>query len=118
MIDFDKTELGDLRLDPATNDIALQINPLQVVSSEIIEMFDMALGDDIDYPEIYSNQRQAMNSTEFKDQAFRVRDAERILRLHPLIKNDSIEVSLNTGNQIIVSFELNSGEKLNGFVMR
>jgi hypothetical protein len=109
---------ADIILDPATNDLKVEFNPILVVISELIEMFDMVSGDDIDYPEIYSKQRKAMNSTEFADQAFRIRDAERVLRLHPMIKNDTIEVSLNREDQLMISFKLTTGEEMKSFVMR
>lgn len=109
---------ADIMLDPATNDIRVEVNPIQIVVNELIEMFDMVSGDDIDYPEIYSRQRRAMNSTEFSDQAFRIRDAERILRLHPSIRNDTIEVSLNRDNQLMISFRLTTGEELKSFTMK
>ncbi|AVQ10748.1 Uncharacterized protein XB16_0401 [Leptospira santarosai] len=120
MIDFsnDPISFGDLVLDSANDDLQTDTNSIRIVLSEIREMFEMTVADDLDYPEIYSRQRAAMNSTEFTDQAARIRDAERILNLHPMIDTDSIDVSLNSENGLEVSFKLKTGEAVQSFVMR
>ncbi|EKT88113.1 LIC10183 family protein [Leptospira santarosai] len=120
MIDFsnDPLSFGDLVLDSANNDLQIDSIPVRIVLSEVREMFEMTVADDLDYPEIYSRQRAAMNSTEFMDQAARIRDAERILNSHPMIDTDSIDVGLNSENGLIVSFKLKTGEAVQSFVMR
>lgn len=119
MIDFtnDPLKFGDLVLDSANDDLMTDSNSIRIVLSEIREMFEMTVADDLDYPEIYSRQRAAANSTEYSDQAGRIRDAERILRFHPAIDLQSIEVSLNFENRILVNFRLRTGEVLKGFIM-
>ncbi|WP_017852033.1 LIC10183 family protein [Leptospira interrogans serovar Szwajizak] len=120
MIDFanDPVSFGDLILDYSNDDIQTDSNSVRIVLSEIRDMFEMTVADDLDYPEIYSRQRAAQNSTEFMDQAARVRDAERILNLHPIIDTNSIDVGLNSENGLVVSFKLKTGEAVQGFVMR
>ncbi|EKN89883.1 hypothetical protein LEP1GSC034_0994 [Leptospira interrogans str. 2003000735] len=120
MIDFsnDPVSFGDLVLDYSNDDLQTDSNSVRIVLSEIREMFEMTVADDLDYPEIYSRQRAAQNSTEFIDQAARVRDAERILNLHPMIDTNSIDVGLNSENGIVVSFHLKTGEAVQSFVMR
>ncbi|MBE8363434.1 LIC10183 family protein [Leptospira borgpetersenii] len=120
MIDFanDPVSFGDLILDYSNDDIQTDSNSVRIILSEIREMFEMTVADDLDYPEIYSRQRLAMNSTEFMDQAARIRDAERILNLHPMIDSSSIDVGLNSENGLVVSFKLKTGEAVQSFVMR
>ena len=120
MIDFanDPLNFGDLILDPATNDFLEEVDSLSIVLSELKEMFEMPLADDIDYPEIFSKQRRAQNSDEYSDQIARVRDAERIIRMHPAIDKTSIDVSLNTDDRLIISFKLTTGEVANRIIMK
>ncbi|MBM9499370.1 hypothetical protein JWG44_03805 [Leptospira sp. 201903071] len=119
MIDFanDPVVFGDLFLDSSNDDLMNDSNAIRIVLSEIREMFEMTVADDIDYPEIYSRQRSAGNSTEYSDQAGRIRDAERILKFHPAIDYGSIDVSLSFENRILVTFRLKTGEFLKGVVM-
>lgn len=58
MIDFanDLIQFGDLTLDPSDNDLLSDSNSVCIVLSEIREMFEMTVADDIDYPEIYSSK--------------------------------------------------------------
>ncbi|MBW0433316.1 hypothetical protein DLM76_06575 [Leptospira yasudae] len=120
MIDFanDPTRFGDLVLDSSDDDLLSDGNAVRVVLSEVREMFEMTVGDDIDYPEIYSRQRIALNSTEYADQAARIRDAERILKLHPLVDPRSIDVSLDVESRIVVDFRLKTGESIKGILMK
>ncbi|AOP32572.1 hypothetical protein A0128_00975 [Leptospira tipperaryensis] len=119
MIDLanDPVVFGDLTLDSSNDDLMVDSSSIRLVLSEIREMFEMTIADDIDYPEIYSRQRAAANSTEYADQAARIRDAEKFLKFHPAIDARSIDVSLNSENRILVSFFLKTGESLKGFVM-
>ncbi|WP_016759412.1 LIC10183 family protein [Leptospira weilii] len=120
MLDFrnDPEQFGDLVLDPANDDLQTDSDSVRIVLSEIREMFEMQVADDIDYPEIYSKQRAVMNSSEYADQAARLRDAERILSLHPFIETSSLVVDLNSENNLIVSFRLTTGETVSKLLMR
>lgn len=119
MIDFanDPIVFGDLTFDSATDDLLVETSSVAVVVSEVREMFEMTVADDIDYPEIFSRQRATMNSSEFSDQAARIRDAERILNLHPAIYGKSVDVKLSESGKLIVSFSLKTGEKLTGITL-
>ncbi|EMO64239.1 hypothetical protein LEP1GSC133_0814 [Leptospira borgpetersenii serovar Pomona str. 200901868] len=120
MIDFanDPLSFGDLVLDPSNDDLQIDSMSVRIVLSEVREMFEMTVADDLDYPEIYSRQRAAQNSNDSMAQAARIRDAERILNLHPMIDTNSIDVGLNSDNRLVVSFKLKSGEAVQSFVMR
>ncbi|AYV56129.1 LIC10183 family protein [Leptospira kmetyi] len=120
MIDFgnDPIRFGDLTLDASDDDLLSDANSVRIVLSEVREMFEMTVADDIDYPEIYSRQRVALNSTEYGDQAARIRDAERILKIHPAIDSKSIDVALDMENRIVVDFRLKTGESVKGILMK
>ncbi|EMN54896.1 LIC10183 family protein [Leptospira interrogans] len=120
MFDFrnDPDHFGDLVLDPANDDFQIDSDSIRIVLSEIREMFEMQVADDIDFPEIFSKQRVVMNSSEYADQAARLRDAERILCLHPFIETSSLNVDLNSENNLVVSFRLTTGESVNRLLMR
>ncbi|WP_061249279.1 LIC10183 family protein [Leptospira alstonii] len=120
MIDFanDPIRFGDLALDSSDDDLLSDTNAVRIVLSEVREMFEMNVADDIDYPEIYSRQRIVLNSTEYNDQAARIRDAERILKLHPSIDSGSIDVTLDMESRIVVDFRLKTGESVKGILMK
>ncbi len=69
---------NDLVLLDSSNDFA--IDETDTTMSEVIEAFDMSIADDIDYPEIYSLQRQFANSDDPTDVQRRIMDAKRILK--------------------------------------
>ncbi|EMN65805.1 hypothetical protein Lepto782_00990 [Leptospira interrogans serovar Canicola] len=119
MIDFanDSVQFGDLTLDPSDNDLLSDSNSVRIVLSEIREMFEMTVADDIDYPEIYSRQRIAQNSTEYDELSERIQDAERILKFHPIINPQSINIILDEERRLVVDFRLKTGESVKEILM-
>ncbi len=101
--------VGDLKIDPRTNDISTSDDELQEILDQVIEAFDMSPADDIDYPEMYSGQREFLNSDDPVDKTRRIADAIRILKQFPEINPDSIEVDIANNNRLQVAFKLNSG---------
>ncbi len=100
---------GDLKIDVRTNDIAVTQDELEEFLEQVIEAFDMSVADDIDFPEIYSRQREFINSDDPTDKTRRIADAMRILKHFPEINSDSIQVDITDNNRLQVNFKLNSG---------
>lgn len=113
----DPNELYDLFLDSGSNDLAAEPDIMQCVLHQVMEALELGKADDIDYPGIYSRQRLATNSDE-SDDRYRVRDAERILSLNPLIDPDSIDAELTSEKRLSLNFRLKSGQILKNFIMR
>lgn len=103
-----KTKDNDLLIDKSTLDLETENDLLTAIMLEIIEHFDMQPADDIDFPEIYSKQREGMNSDDTLDLLIRKQDAERILKSYSEINLESIDVKVN-GKQLDIKFRLTTG---------
>lgn len=73
---------------------------------QIIEAFDMTPADDIDYPEIYSRQREFLNTEDAVDQTRRIADATRILRNFPEIDQNSIDITIDEKNKLAIKYKV------------
>ncbi|MCB1158730.1 MAG: hypothetical protein H7A25_22135 [Leptospiraceae bacterium] len=104
MSDF-ATKDFDLMIDEASGDFLLEEDTRIVLENRLIEAFDMPPGDDIDFPSVFSRQRENLNSDNESDVLKRIRDAERILKEQSEIDPDSIQVSL-IGSQIVTDWDL------------
>lgn len=84
----------DLVLSDSTFDIVDEFDEELSLNQEIIEHFDMQVGDDIYYPEIFSNQRLNVNSDDLGSDMQRVEDAKRILKEYDV---DNVKVEIVKG---------------------
>jgi len=71
----------------------------------MIENFDMSPADDIDYPLLYSRQRETQGSDDRASRVFRVSDAKRMMRAHPLIDSESVSATIQS-SALVVDFDL------------
>ncbi|MBW9233596.1 hypothetical protein JQK62_15005 [Leptospira santarosai] len=102
---------SDLLLDSKNFDFADSESEIEVVRSMVIEAFDMTPADDIDFPEMYSNQRKHLYEDDDSGPQERMNDAFRILSQFSQIDSDTIKISvLKEG--LSIYFRLKSGEEL------
>jgi hypothetical protein len=99
-------------------DFAENIHQKQIVLNEIMEQFDMVVGDDIDFPMLHSEQMAHTQSDDPAAPLARIADAERMLREHPLIDNNTIQVNVNDQDQIVVDFDLVPSASIEKFLMK
>ncbi|MCB1157702.1 MAG: hypothetical protein KDK45_09380 [Leptospiraceae bacterium] len=97
-----KTENFDLLLENGSNDFELETDENAALLSEIIEAFDMPPGDDINFPEIYSNQRALLGSDSSGDKLQRIQDAKRMIKYFG-INPDELEISFNKSNELVIN---------------
>lgn len=95
----------DLVIDGANDDFLIESDFKIVLQNRLIEEFDMSPGDDIDFPSVFSRQREGLNSDNDSDLLRRIRDAKRILAAQDEIDKDRIEVSVLDG-KIITEWKL------------
>lgn len=81
----------DLVLSESTFDLEDEYAEELSTNQEIMEHFDMQIGDDIDFPEIFSKQRENVNSDDLASDMKRVEDAKRILKEYP-VKDVKVEI--------------------------
>lgn len=94
MLDLAVDEFNDLTLDEGTNDFKTELVPKNAIVLRIIEMFDMQVADDIDYPTIFSDQRRFINSDKVEDELERVNQAKKLLESVNEVDKDSIDISI------------------------
>jgi hypothetical protein len=99
----------DLKMSSSTDDFAESSSELEDILDQVIEAFDMQPADDIFYPEIFSRQREFLNSDDPVDKNRRIADATRILKLFPEINPDSIDVQITESNKLQVQFSTITG---------
>lgn len=99
----------DIKFETKTEDFAFIDDEITEVLEQIIEAFDMTPADDIDYPEVFSRQREFLNSDDPIDQSRRIADATRILRNFPEIDPNSIDISIDEKNKLKLKFNLKTG---------
>ena len=116
-IDQNSVSFMDIILAPDEDFAEDQIDK-QIVLNEIMEQFDMTIGDDIDFPMLYSNQMAHIQSNDPASALQRISDAERILKEHPLIDSDTVIVDINDKDQIVVDFNLLADSKIDKFLMK
>lgn len=101
----------DLVIDAKTNDLALDGDLANSIFLQLVEAMDMAVADDIDYPDFFSKQRQSYLSDDPSDEFRRISDAENILSRFPEIDQDSIDLEI-VSSRLQVQFRLKSGQLL------
>ncbi|EPE86565.1 hypothetical protein LEP1GSC021_4771 [Leptospira noguchii str. 1993005606] len=101
----------DLLLDSKNFDFADSESEMDVVRSMVIEAFDMTPADDIDFPEMYSNQRKHLHEDDDSGPQERMNDAFRILSQFPQIDSDTIKIS-TPKEGLSIYFRLRTGEEL------
>ena len=106
-----QTKDFDLTLQKGNNDFKIERDPKEVMTQQIITAFDMKPADDIDYPEIYSQQRSFINTDSPIDIQRRIQDAYRILKQFKEINQDSVEVDF-IDERITVNFQLKTSNKI------
>ncbi|MDI7196286.1 hypothetical protein QMM61_06145 [Leptospira santarosai] len=105
------TLTSDLLLDSKNFDFADSESEVDVVRSMIIEAFDMAPADDIDFPEIYSRQRKHLYEDDDSGPQERMNDAVRILEQFDQIDQSTVNVTIQPKG-LSIYFRLKSGEEL------
>lgn len=113
MIDFKKNTtqsgiFGDLVLRDSDADLDIEEDESKAIEAESIAIFDMTPADDIDSPLLFSKQRQAMGGEKESSILQRVKDAKRILRLIPGIDPDSIQITVDNNDVLVVSYLTNT----------
>lgn len=99
----------DLVIDNGSNDFASESDVVNSILSQLIEAMDMSQADDIDYPDMFSKQRESFQSDDPTDEYRRVVDAENILSRFAEIDPESIEVELAEKN-LQIQFRLKTGQ--------
>jgi hypothetical protein len=94
----------DLVMSKSIFDITDELDAEKSLNQEIVENFDMQIGDDIDYPELHSNQRLHVNSSDTVSEMQRVEDAKRILAEYPIedVDIEFVNGKLNASWRMIV----------------
>lgn len=110
MLDFAVDENNDFVLDEGTNDFKDELVPKNAIVLRIIEMFDMCIADDIDYPAMYSDQRRFVNSDKVEDELERINQAKKLLESVVEIDKDSIDINIEN-DKLVADFSI-SGEYL------
>lgn len=99
----------DLKIEPKTGDFSFLEDEVTEVLQQVIEAFDMTPADDIDYPEIFSRQREFLNSSDPVDKQRRIADAHRILRNFPEIDPNTLDITINEDERLKLKFRLKTG---------
>lgn len=99
----------NLKIDPKTKDFSFLEDEVTEVLQQVIEAFDMTPADDIDYPEIFSRQREFFNSSDPVDKQRRIADAYRILRNFPEIDPNTLDITINEDERLNLKFRLKTG---------
>lgn len=106
----DDTQIrGDLELDRATHDIAVDESELGPVMAAVLELFEMRPADDLSYPDLYSRQREYQDADDPVAQQKRRLDAKRLLSYIPEIDQDTINITFASDGVMDVEFLLVSG---------
>jgi len=116
-IDPNSVSFMDIILAP-DEDFEQDTEAKQIVLNEIMEQFDMTVGDDIDFPMLYSNQMAHSQSDDPASGLERIADAERMLKEHPLIDSNSVSAEVNDLGQIVVNFGLVDDSKIDKYLMK
>lgn len=95
---------GDIIIN-STDDLADITKDKDLILGQLIEMFDMSYGDDIDFPFLFSAQREAIQTENRQDRVARINNAKKIIAQHPLINKDNIDVGIISG-KLKVKFQV------------
>lgn len=96
---------GDMYLEMASFDLAVESLEDQCAYDELIELFDMTPADDLDYPELFSDQRASDHSDTNEEKRKRVKNAAALLNKIPGIDPENSKVSLDNNGQIIIDLK-------------
>lgn len=83
----------DLAFEEKTKELKILDHDRDIISSMLIEAFDMPIADDLDFPEIYSRQRSFLKSDDLVSSQERMSDIQRVLGYFPSIDSRTIEVT-------------------------
>lgn len=88
---------GDLMLDSAFNDLAVDETEIAPIMANLRELFEMTMADDLSHPEIHSGQRAFMDTDDVLALSQRKTDAARLLKSMEEIDPDSIYITIQNG---------------------
>jgi len=110
MMDFSREQsTGDLELAPATYDLATESDDLQNIIDELNELFGMQPADDIDFPEMFCDQAQYLNSDIQQDKTAMIKDARKLIGKIDGIDAENSSVSLDSENRLSINIKTKTG---------
>lgn len=99
---------GDLEMDPAMHDMQVDASDIGPVIAALKELFEMRPADDLNHPEIFSNQRSFYDSDGKLSELARIKNAKSLIKLFTEIDQSSVEIIITDG-VMDIRFKLTSG---------